>query len=309
MVLCTYTDKATNEMRSRFMKLAQDVGYQGDLSQLRVGTIHSICNQLITEYRHLTALGNDYTVLDEFAQTFFIFQHLDIIDRDHYFSNKWEKPKWEIAKRLKEYFDKIMEELIKQKRLIEDTDPFFIILVSHIAPDDIDTMKENAQIQVWNYVRQNLMEMQHILEIEVDVTIEKDGYILTGRIDVLRERNDILELLDFKTDYRLEPDATKLIDYERQLCIYASALEKRYNKRPEQLILYWTKEQHREDAIMSFRYSSEMVERVGRSIDGIVANIKERKFAVLMKPEQTTCKSCDLQHTCINDKTIEPFTI
>jgi hypothetical protein len=125
----------------------------------------------------------------------------------------------------------------------------------------------------------------------------------------LRERNGVLELLDFKTDYRPGPEAAKLTDYERQLCIYASALEKRYNKRPQRLILYWTKEPLREDAIMVFHYSPEMVKRVSHTIDGVVADIKAKRFEVIAKPEQAVCKSCDIQHICISDKTIEPFTI
>lgn len=53
LILCTYTDKAASEMRNRFTTVARQVGYQEDLSQLRVGTIHGICNSLIMEYRHL----------------------------------------------------------------------------------------------------------------------------------------------------------------------------------------------------------------------------------------------------------------
>src|SRR2546421_5965784 len=56
LVLCTYTEKAANEIRNRLMTLAKEVGYQGDLSQLRAGTIHGICNQMIMEYRHNTPL-------------------------------------------------------------------------------------------------------------------------------------------------------------------------------------------------------------------------------------------------------------
>ncbi len=52
LILCTYTDKAAKEMYHRLLALAQQMAYQGDLAQLRVGTIHSICNQLIMENRH-----------------------------------------------------------------------------------------------------------------------------------------------------------------------------------------------------------------------------------------------------------------
>ena len=135
VILCTHTDKAANEMRNRFMALAQEVGYQEDLSQLRIGTIHSICNQLVTAYRHLTPLGNDYTVLNQFAQRFFIFQHLKEIDQYDYFQNKWEVSRWEVAEQLREYFDKIMEELIEHKRLTKHTDIFLSTLgpcIQHI---------------------------------------------------------------------------------------------------------------------------------------------------------------------------------
>ena len=36
-----------------------------------------------------------------------------------------------------------------------------------------------------NYFRQNQEEMQRVIETEVDVSVEKDGYILTGKIDLL----------------------------------------------------------------------------------------------------------------------------
>lgn len=56
LVLCTYTEKAAYEMQDRILHIAKDVNYTGDLSQLRIGTIHSICKQFITEYLHYTPL-------------------------------------------------------------------------------------------------------------------------------------------------------------------------------------------------------------------------------------------------------------
>ncbi|HVB22615.1 MAG TPA: ATP-dependent DNA helicase [Ktedonobacteraceae bacterium] len=126
LVLCTFTDKAANEMSNRLMTLAKKVGYPGELSQLRIGTIHTICNQLVTEYRHHTRLGNDYQVLDQFTQQLFIFQHLDeIASRGTLgvFLNKWETP-WIVAKHLQEYFDKMMEELVDRVHLRADTHEF-----------------------------------------------------------------------------------------------------------------------------------------------------------------------------------------
>src|SRR5438552_14794752 len=50
IVLCTYTEKAAHDMHNRLLALAKEVGYTDDLAQLRVGTIHSICNQLIMDH-------------------------------------------------------------------------------------------------------------------------------------------------------------------------------------------------------------------------------------------------------------------
>ena len=41
--------------------------------------------------------------------------------------------------------------------------------------------------------------MQRVIETEVDVSLEKEKYILTGRVDLLLGQDDTLELLDFKS--------------------------------------------------------------------------------------------------------------
>ena len=92
--------------------------------------------------------------------------------------------------------------------------------------------KESAFTQVMNYFRQNQEEMQRVIETEVDVSVEKDGYILTGKVDLLLGGDGRLELLDFKTSPRPAHSPALLASYERQLCTYAHILETRYGKRP-----------------------------------------------------------------------------
>src|SRR5438105_4007698 len=60
MILCTFTEKAAFELRDRVSQAAHKLGYGGDLSQLRVGTIHGLCNTYLNRYRHHTTLGNSY---------------------------------------------------------------------------------------------------------------------------------------------------------------------------------------------------------------------------------------------------------
>ena len=78
--------------------------------------------------------------------------------------------------------------------------------------------------------------MQRVIETEVDVSVEKDDYILTGKIDLLMGGDGRLELLDFKTSPKPVDSPELLATYERQLCTYAHILEKRYGKRPDRLV-------------------------------------------------------------------------
>src|SRR5207249_6770098 len=109
--------------------------------------------------------------------------------------------------------------------------------------------REAAFRQVINYFRQNQEEMRRVIQTEVDVSIEKDGYILVGKVDLLLGSDGKLELLDFKTSER-STDPRLLATYEDQLCTYAHILERRYGKRPERLLLYWTAEEDECAALM-----------------------------------------------------------
>ena len=45
--------------------------------------------------------------------------------------------------------------------------------------------KENAFTQVMNYFRGNRDVMSRVIETEVDVSVEKEDYILAGKVDLL----------------------------------------------------------------------------------------------------------------------------
>src|SRR5690242_12179631 len=61
VILCTYTEKVAAEMQDCLMKFARMVGYKHDLTPLRIGTIHSICKQMLVEHIHYAPIENDFT--------------------------------------------------------------------------------------------------------------------------------------------------------------------------------------------------------------------------------------------------------
>jgi DNA helicase II / ATP-dependent DNA helicase PcrA len=161
-----------------------------------------------------------------------------------------------------------------------------------------ETAKEAAFQQVMNYFRQNKEDMQRIIETEVDVSVEKDGYILTGKVDLLIGGDGKLELLDFKTSPRPTDSPELIASYERQLCTYAHILERRHGKRPDRLLLYWTSEPKKQDAVMELPYEPERVQEAGRYFDEIVGKIQGGDFRVVVRPESGICKECDLRFYC-----------
>jgi DNA helicase-2/ATP-dependent DNA helicase PcrA len=116
IVLCTYTEKAAFELQDRLADIAHHVDYNRDLSQMQIGTIHSICQRIINRYLHRCPLGNDYETLDHFTQHLLIIENLNKICTTNalrHFRYHWSSSSdWELAKKLKGTFDMIAEELI-----------------------------------------------------------------------------------------------------------------------------------------------------------------------------------------------------
>ena len=174
---------------------------------------------------------------------------------------------------------------------------FRFLCLSDVRPVG-DRAKESAFTQVIDYFRQNRDEMRRVVETEVDVSLEKDDYILTGKVDLLLGGDGKLELLDFKTSPRPKHSPGLISAYERQLWTYAHILERRHDKRVDRLLLYWTSESRKEDALMALPYRPERVDEAGRHFDATVGRIRAGEFSVTTPPEAAICRECDLRALC-----------
>jgi hypothetical protein len=126
LLVCTFTQKAAFELRDRIASTSRKLSHGGDLSELRVGTIHGVCNQLLQEHRHRTALGNNYETLDELTQLLFLFDYFEEIvgpEENGTYLGKW-RTKWSAIEELSKYFNKITEELVELSALKNAADLF-----------------------------------------------------------------------------------------------------------------------------------------------------------------------------------------
>jgi DNA helicase II / ATP-dependent DNA helicase PcrA len=187
---------------------------------------------------------------------------------------------------------------IKEPRIRELFDRTFRFLcLSDVRPIGAQA-REAAFNQVLNYFRQNQAEMRRVIQTEVDVSLEKDGYILAGKVDLLLGGDGKLELLDFKTSPRPKDSPELIAAYERQLCTYAHIVERRHGRHVDRLLLYWTSEPRKEEALMVLPYDPRRVEEAGRHFDETVRRIQAQEFAVITPPEAAICKECDLRMLC-----------
>ena len=161
------------------------------------------------------------------------------------------------------------------------------------------TQKEIALKQVINYFNQNKDLLKRIQEAEVDVSVEKEDYILTGKVDLLLGEDGKLEILDFKTQPKPDNSSPLIDRYFKQLCLYAHILRERYGKYPERLYIYWTSEEKRKDALMEFYFEENHVDEAGRYFDEQVKKIQQKDFKIKSIPDvEKVCKECDFRFYC-----------
>ena len=187
---------------------------------------------------------------------------------------------------------------LDEPRILDLFDRTFRFLVASDVRPIGDKARDAALRQVLNYFHQNRDEMRRVIETEVDVSLEKDGYILAGKVDLLLGGDGKLELLDFKTSPRPKDSPELISAYERQLCTYAHILERRHGRHVDRLLLYWTSEPRKQDALMALPYDPKLVEQAGYHFDETVRRIQSREFAVTTPPEAAICKECDLKMLC-----------
>ena len=132
LVLCTYSRAAARELRQRFMRLARAAGCTGDLSRVRIGTIHALCRRILRAHARLAGLPPNFTVLKEDEQWRLLSRcfddvfgdDLDILEGEGW---RWREPRL-VIRYGRKYFERLCDELIDPGELVRSGDPFHAAL-------------------------------------------------------------------------------------------------------------------------------------------------------------------------------------
>lgn len=134
--ITTFTEKAARNLedrishyRARVATARPDLGAI-DISKLRIGTLHGLCNDLLQEFR--APNYQNVRLMDELESSMFVYEHLSIIDTpdqvgdrpfwthfDYLFSPREWQPawtylpnKWNMAAALSKLFNRIVEDCV-----------------------------------------------------------------------------------------------------------------------------------------------------------------------------------------------------
>ncbi len=152
--------------------------------------------------------------------------------------------------------------------------------------------------QVLRYAARQGGDWSAIQQAEVDVSLVEPDYIIEGKVDLIRGKGDTVEIVDFKSQRKPDPqrDREQLERYRRQLHVYAHLVEERTGKKVSRMHLYYTAEDHGTPTI-TFPYEQTAVDDTIAGFDATVHKIMEKDFH-RCAADPNTCANCDFRHYC-----------
>ncbi len=176
ILVATFTEKAAKELVTRVSNRAVDLGVEINLTEMYIGTLHSIFLRIIEQYRPKTRLLRNYRVLDSFEQQYLIHRSLQSfhsIDGSSQITNP-VAPRWEQAENIARLVNKAAEEDLSIDRL-KDSDSALL-------------KAYGALVERYR----GLLQEENALDFST---------IQSTLLDLIRERPDVLDDLRVKIRY------------------------------------------------------------------------------------------------------------
>jgi DNA helicase-2/ATP-dependent DNA helicase PcrA len=151
---------------------------------------------------------------------------------------------------------------------------------------------------VMRYVERKGADWSDIKETEVDISLVKERYVLTGSVDLIKGEGNTVEIVDFKSERKpsMEKDRERIQHHQRQLEIYAHLVEQNTDHQVSKMHLYFTGETTGLPTI-SFNKNSSAIGQTMAQFDTIVDKIENKNYALKARPDKT-CVDCSARAYC-----------
>lgn len=160
--------------------------------------------------------------------------------------------------------------------------------------------QKTAFEQVMHYVHRQGNDWSGILTAECDVSLVRERYILEGKIDLIRVRDDETEIIDFKTgpkpNININQDRERLEENRRQVNVYAYLAAKSLGLNVSSMKLYYTGEESNSPEI-AYAYDENEAGKIIMEFDATVDKILAQDFEQRTS-DLETCKECVFRFYC-----------
>jgi DNA helicase-2/ATP-dependent DNA helicase PcrA len=169
---------------------------------------------------------------------------------------------------------------------------------TYLAPPVLRAVEEH----ILRYVNFASSDWGAVRDAEVTVSLLKPAYILSGTVDLIRGKNNTVDILDFKTEKKPDvndpEDREKLDRYRRQLEVYAHVVEERYGLEVGRMLLFYTGAEN-ESPFISYDYEKRNIYRTVAAIEAVVNRIEDKNFDHRhIKKTHNLCGHCDVKPFC-----------
>ncbi len=120
ILIGTFTEKAAKELLSRISFASAEYKIQKNISEIRVGTLHSLFLDFLEEYREYTELRRGYRVLDDFEQHYLVYRnayHFNKIENLSKLTGKDSAYGWNAVSKICALVNKVAEENLDVDKL------------------------------------------------------------------------------------------------------------------------------------------------------------------------------------------------
>ena len=164
----------------------------------------------------------------------------------------------------------------------------------YLAPSS----QKAALNHVMRYYERENKNWDRMKEAEVEISLVKDDYILKGNVDLIRGEGDTVEIIDFKSEKKLDMEEIKekLKQYQKQLEVYAHLVEERTGQKVSRMHLYYTGEESG-NPYVSFTKDDRSIGKTIARFDEVVARIEAHDYQIQERPARL-CTDCDMRAYC-----------
>lgn len=232
IMLTTFTEKGSEELQDRITNAVEDFGYgyEIDVENLRTGTLHSLCDSIMREFRYPDYI--DLELLNGEDQEFFIKRNADIVDwiksdSDVYeyfrpvmprFSPDYGPNTWQATQMATQVLNKTRQYLVDPDELAEADEPVLRGLADNLALYQ-DTLDEEyrtdfAQLQMHFLDFLDSEFGRSFTEGDIDLDQPPLEYVL---VDEYQDTNPLQEAIYFQLASACNSDITVVGDDDQAM--------------------------------------------------------------------------------------------